>query len=101
MARGDLENPASPHPLLDWILQALDRSRADWSAEQVAFVDSLLRKEEGARILSSLVVTTLRLRASSLQPEKGGPLTSIDSSIEAFWSAPSPQTFQELRIARW
>ena len=92
---------SSPHPLLDWILEALGRSSSDWSVEQTAFVDSILKREEGTRVLSSLVVTTLRLRKSSLTPDKDGPLSSILPSIEAFWNDPSARTFQELRIARW
>ena len=92
---------SSSHPLLHWILEALGRSPSSWSAEQTAFIHALLEREEGTRVLSSLVVTTLRLRKSSLPPEKDGPLSSVLPSIEAFWNDPSPQTFQELRIARW
>ena len=88
------------HLLIAWILDALERPRA-WSAEQISFLDSVLAREEGTRVLSSLVVTALRLRQSTLKPEEKGPLCAILPSIEAFWNDPSQRTFQELRIARW
>ena len=87
--------------MLAWILDALERPRDSWNVEQISFLDSILSKEEGTRVLGSLVVTTLRLRQSTLKPEEKGPLSAILPSIEAFWSDPSHLTFQELRIARW
>jgi hypothetical protein len=96
-----VDRTVSPHPLIDWILQALERPDGSWDAQQTAFLDSVLNTQEGARLLGSLVVTTLRLRKSAFQPEQLGRFSTLLPAIEAFWSNPSPQTFQDLRIARW
>ena len=72
-----------------------------WDSRQTSFLNSVLHTEEGARVLGSLVATTLRLRQSAFKPEQMGHFSTILPAIEAFWSNPSPQTFQDLRIARW
>ena len=88
--------------LLAWLLRSLGRESTPWSAEQSVFLESILDSEEGARILASLVVTTLRLRQSALfKPDPLGAAGSVLPAIEAFWQDPSPQTYRELRIARW
>ena len=88
--------------LLSWLRRSLGRESDPWSAEQAAFLESLLGSEEGARILASLVVTTLRLRQSAaFKPDPLGAAGSILPAIEAFWQDPTPQTYRELRIARW
>ena len=91
----------SRHPLIDWILEALDLPVNSWDSHQIAFLDSVLDTQEGPRVLGSLVVTTLRLRQSAFKSEQMGHFSTILPAIEAFWSNPSPQTFQDLRIARW
>ena len=94
--------PAIRPALLSWLVRSLGREETPWSAEQSAFLDSLIGTEEGARVLASLVVTTLRLRQSALiKTEQLGPVGSVLPAIEAFWRDPSPQTYRELRIARW
>lgn len=95
------DGTVSKHPLLEWILRAIERPNNSWNAEQSAFVESVLNTQEGPRVLGSLVVTTLRLRQSAFKPDQMGHFTTILPAIEAFWSNPSPQTFQDLRIARW
>jgi len=96
-----MDKTLSQNPLIGWILEALDLPAHTWDARQIAFLDSVLHTEEGARVLGSLVVTTLRLRRSAFKPDQMGHFTTIQPAIEAFWSNPSPQTFQDLRIARW
>ena len=95
------DKPSSRHPLLDWLLQALGRRNDSWNRKQIDFLESVLHTEEGARVLGSLVVTTLRLRQSAFKPDEMGTLSTIHPAIEAFWNDPSPRTFQDLRIARW
>lgn len=91
----------SRHPLIDWIQEALDLPGDTWDSTQLAFLESVLHTQEGPRVLGSLVVTTLRLRQSAFKSDQMGHFTTILPAIEAFWSNPSPQTFQDLRIARW
>jgi hypothetical protein len=96
-----VDRAVSRHPLIDWILEALERPGDSWDMRQLSFLDSVLHTQDGARVLGSLVVTTLRLRTSAFQPDQMGHFSTLLPAIEAFWSDPSPQTFQELRIARW
>jgi len=90
----------SPHSLTGWIRDALQREDS-WGDEQTSFLESILATAEGSRALASLVVTTLRLRASAFKPEQMGAVGMLLPSIEAFWNNPNPETFQKLRIARW
>ncbi|HEU5181858.1 MAG TPA: hypothetical protein VFW45_13805 [Candidatus Polarisedimenticolia bacterium] len=88
--------------LISWLLRSLGRESTPWSAEQSAYLESIMETEEGARILASLVVTTLRLRQSALfKPDSHGTAGTILPAIEAFWQDPTSQTYRELRIARW
>ena len=98
-----MPNPsaASPPSLLPWILDSLERPAGSWSAAQAGFIDGLLATPEGARILASLVVTTLRFRGSGLRPDQMGQVGTLLPVIEAFWNDPSAQTYRDLRIARW
>jgi len=96
-----VDRTVSRHPLIDWILGALELPGGTWDSRQISFLDSVLNTQEGARVLGSLVVTTLRLRQSAFKPDQMGHFSTILPAIEAFWSNPSPQTFQDLRIARW
>jgi hypothetical protein len=96
-----VDRTLSRHPLIDWIIEALELPPQSWDSRQIAFLDSVLHTEEGARVLGSLVVTTLRMRKSAFKSDQLGHFTTIQPAIEAFWNNPSPQTFQELRIARW
>lgn len=88
-------------PLLAWLARSLGREAQPWDATQVSFLESLLEREEGPRVLASLVVTTLRLRQSAFKPDQLGTLGNILPAIEAFWDDPTPRTFADLRIARW
>ena len=106
--RGCIDLPPTTGPtkpdLISWLLRSLGRESTPWTLEQSAFLESVLGSEEGARILASLVVTTLRLRQSQITQFKPDPLDAAGTvlpAIEAFWQDPSPQSYRELRIARW
>lgn len=94
--------PAFKPALLSWLTRCLGRDSTPWTAEQAAFLESIIASEDGARILASLVVTTLRLRQSApFRADQLGNVGSVLPAIEAFWQDPSSQTYRELRIARW
>lgn len=98
-----MSSPAGPgrEPLLAWLILSLGREDRPWDAGQVSFLESILETKDGPRVLASLVVTTLRLRQSAFKPDQMGNLGNILPAIEAFWDEPTPQTFADLRIARW
>ncbi|PYQ12160.1 MAG: hypothetical protein DMH00_06455 [Acidobacteria bacterium] len=96
---GDAARPRSF--LFRWLRHALNCPEACWSPEQISFLESLLETADGARVLSSLVVTTIRLRRSALAPDKAEIIATLLPSIEVFWSNPCSRTYEDLRIARW
>ena len=85
--------------LIQWLLTLLDRPERPWNGAQLAFLDSLLQDEEGAKTLAELAVTRTRIKASGLGPEQVGGLDTFASAIEAFWEDPSLETYEMLRTA--
>lgn len=85
--------------LIQWFLGLLDRHERGWSRPQLDFLDSLLQGQEGTKTLAELAVTSVRLRSSGLKPEEMGRLKTIHAAIEVFWENPSPETYENLRVA--
>lgn len=85
--------------LIQWLLTLLDRPERPWTGAQLAFLDSLLQDEEGAKTLAELAVTRTRIRASWLGPHQISGLDTFASAMEAFWEDPSLATYALLRTA--
>ena len=83
--------------LLEWIRDLIGREDGCWSGEQRAFLDSLLRGQEGTKTLAELAVTSARIRASGLQPEELGALREMHDAIELFWNNPCHESYENLR----
>ena len=85
--------------LIEWLLTLLNRPERPWTGAQLAFLDSLLQDEEGAKTLAELAVTRTRIRASRLGPHWVSALDAFASAMEAFWEDPSLESYEMLRTA--
>ncbi len=93
-----MSDPGLPvrEKLFQWLLDVLGRSPDSWNRSQRAFIESLLKGEEGTKTVAQLAVATANLRASGLAPQAMGPLLPVREAMEAFWNNPSARTYQEL-----
>ena len=85
--------------LIEWLLTLLNRPERPWTGAQLAFLDSLLQDEEGAKTLAELAVTRTRFRATRLGPHRVSALDTFASAMEAFWEDPSLESYEMLRTA--
>lgn len=82
--------------LIQWLADLLDHPIPSWNRAHLAFLDSLLRGQEGTKTLAELAVTSVRIKASRLKPEELGRLNTITSAIEDFWNNPCAETYEAL-----
>jgi hypothetical protein len=85
--------------LIRWLLTLLNRPERPWTGDQLAFIDSLLKDEEGAKTLAELAVARVRIRSTRLGPRPVSPLDTFASALDAFWEDPSLAAYEMLRAA--